>query len=160
MHARIIRVLLLASVALGAFSSGSALVSAAPVASTSRVAAATPRTAVLAIIRPFFQQSAQSAACNALTGRLVACPVTPRLRAAAARELQWERKHTQGGNGNEFCRCQNTPLRVVVSTVNGPYTTASGRFAQVKTVWYWGSRPTSITWATRHVPEGWQVDNQ
>lgn len=157
MYARIIKFLLFGSLILGAFPTTSAI--AAPSSSPARVVAATPRAAVMTLIRPFFNRSAQAAACNGVTGKLAACPITPRLRVALARELQWERQHTRGGNGNVFCRCQNTPKRVVIAAVKAPYTNGSGQFAEVRTVWYWGSGRINISWVTRHVAGGWQIDN-
>jgi len=159
-HARIGQIVILASIILAGVHAGSVAVSAASsAASAPQSVASSPRWAVLRIIRPFYDRSAQNDACNALAGKLAACPITPRLRAALARELQWERAHTRGGNANEFCRCQNTPRKVIISGVKAPFFNASGTFAEVDTIWYWSTKPVNISWMTRRVHGGWQVDN-
>ena len=159
MSVRRAQLLILASLVLAIVSSVPATVTASPLGMRPHVAAATPRDAVQRVIQPFVDRSSPSAGCNALSGKLAACPITPRLRAAVSRELRWEIKHTHGGNGNEFCRCQNPPRRVTISAVKAPYVNASGRFVEVETVWSWGSRPMNLTWITRQVQGRWQVDN-
>jgi hypothetical protein len=153
MTVRILGIALLASLVSMILPSHSVMVSAAPGAAA-QVTAQTPQQAVLRIIRPFYDQSAQHAACNPVTGKLAACPLTSRLRAAVARELQWERTHTKGGNGNVFCRCQNTPRRVVITGI----LRHPGK-PEVTTVWYWGPGPVNINYVTVHVAGGWQIDN-
>lgn len=158
MRVRILQVVLIGSLTMGTLSAGAAA-AAVPSRSTPGTAAVTPRAAVMVLIRPFLARSRQTAACNGVTGNLAACPLTSRLRAALSRELHWERTHTRGGNGNVFCRCQNTPRRMVVTGVKAPYVNAFGLFAEVDTVWYWGSGPVNISWVTRRVAGGWQIDN-
>ena len=153
MHVRIPQLLILGALFTSISYLAPATARASAPGSGVHAAASTPKGAVLRITQPFVNRSAQSAACNAMMGKLVGCPMTQRLRAAVARELQWERAHP-GGNGNEFCRCQNPPRRIVISAVRH-----HGQTADVVTAWYWGARPVKISWVTRHTVAGWLVDN-
>jgi len=155
MYARIVQLLALAALALGVYSLNPLSARAGGPASSNAARAATPAGAVLRVIRPFYDRSAQGALCNAVEGKLAACPLTSRLRNALARELRWERQHTRGGNGNPFCRCQNTPTRVVVSGVLN-----YGATADVSTIWYYG--PTNLlrlSFFVRRLAGGWLVDD-
>lgn len=152
MYARIVQLLILGLLAIGVFG----LAPASAGASSGHEAARTPSQAVLLVTRPFYDRSAQQALCNAVTGKIAACPLTPRLRAALARELQWERAHTRGGNGNAFCRCQNPPTRVDIRGV-----VAQPQSAQVATTWHWGARiAVNLTFVTRRASGGWQIDDE
>ena len=64
---------------------------------------ATPLRAVMALIAPFYNPAAGHNACNALTGRVGTCPVTPRLLYRLEHPLRSKE------NGNLVCRCQNPP---------------------------------------------------
>src|SRR5438128_10856083 len=67
---------------------------------------ATPLRAVVALIAPFYNPAAGHNACNALTGRVGTCPVTPRLLYRLEHPMRFKE------NGNLVCRCQNPPRAV------------------------------------------------
>jgi hypothetical protein len=155
MHPRLSTGFALLVLAMSAMTLNPLTARAAGPLSATAVSAASPRAVVLQVIRPFYERSAQGNQCNAVGLKLAACPVTARVRHAMARELRWERAHTLGGNGNPFCRCQNTPRQVTISSVR-----IAGSTAQVVTVWHWGAgNNVRISWVTRRVGGGWLVDD-
>jgi hypothetical protein len=67
---------------------------------------ATPLRAVVALIAPFDNPAAGHNACNALSGQVRTCPITPRLPYRLEHPIRFK------VNGNLVCRCQNPPRAV------------------------------------------------
>jgi hypothetical protein len=110
---------------------------------------------VQTVIRPFYIRSAQNQACNAVEGKLSACPLTGRLRKSLALELQYEKRHFHGGTGNWFCRCQAAPQSVIILHV-----TPHGATPRVLTSWHWASQIQDLTFVTRRTADGWRIANE
>jgi hypothetical protein len=110
---------------------------------------ATPLRAVLVLVRPFSTPDAAQGACNALTGQVASCPVTPRLRYRLQHPVR------QRENGNLVCRCQNPPRRVrAAQTDRNPFV------AHVDTRWVYGaSLAYTITFVVARQDDGWRVDD-
>jgi hypothetical protein len=117
--------------------------------------AASPRQAVQTVIRPFYQRSAENQACNAVEGKLSACPLTGRLRKSLALELQYEKRHFHGGTGNWFCRCQSAPRQVTINSV-----IRQGVTWRVFTTWHWDGITQKLTFIARHKSDGWRIANE
>jgi hypothetical protein len=123
-----------------------------PAAAAPASGTATPLQAVVTLLRPFYSGMAGNAlACNALSGRVLACPITPRLLYRLEHPMRFKE------NGNLVCRCQNPPLHVSwVQTDN------NGFVAHVKTGWVYaaGARPMyTITFVVARQDDGWRVDD-
>lgn len=106
--------------------------------------ASTPEQAVTTLVEPFYNPAAGSNACNAVTGRFAACPITVRLRARLEGATE---------NGNIVSRSQNPPRRVAIMP-----TKSDAHVAQVATVWDFSSS-YSITFTVVKQEGGWLVDD-
>ena len=118
---------------------------AAPAAVTGT---ATPLQAVITLVRPFITPGPFSGACNALSGRVLACPITARLRYRWQHSLRVE-------NGNLVCRCQNPPR-----AIRWNLTDNNGFVAHVSTRWVYGATNSyTITFVVGREDDGWRVDD-
>lgn len=119
-------------------------VSAAPTAAGED----SPEAAVTMLVTPFYDQSANNAACNAVSGRVEACPVSARL----LKRLQ--NPDTGPGSGNLIGRTQNPPGNVTVAPA-----TMRGEDALVTTTWQSGASAYNIVFLVIHQADGWVVDD-
>lgn len=117
-------------------------------ATRSAAAAPTPVQAVTTLLAPFARPGGSHGACDALTGHVLACPITARLRFRL-------RQYRQGENGNLVCRCQNPPRGIRwVQTGN------NGFVARVDTRWLYGASTSyTITFVVAREDDGWHVDD-
>ena len=107
--------------------------------------ATTPVQAVTILVTPF-SSSQHNKACNALEGKLAACPITQRLR---------QRLQTAKENGNLICRCQNPPRWTRVWLYS-----RSGTTAHVEVMWDYGGTWYPMVFVTVMRHGGWLVDDQ
>jgi hypothetical protein len=116
--------------------------------------AAAPSEAVQTLVQPFVTVGPPQAGCNALTGQVVDCPVTARLRARLQSPIAGVE------TGNLISRSQNPPRAVEVAQVK----LAEGATeAQVNTRWQYGTSQNQaeyiITFVVRKEAGGWLVDD-
>jgi hypothetical protein len=110
---------------------------------------ATPLRAVVALIAPFSNPAAGHNACNALTGRVATCPITPRLLYRLEHPIRFKE------NGNLICRCQNPPR-----AVRWMQTDNNGFLAHVNVHWmYLATNSYTVTFVVAHQDDGWRVDD-
>jgi hypothetical protein len=122
-------------------------VNAAPIRLTTGTA--TPLRAVMALIAPFYNPAAGHNACNALTGRVETCPITPRLLYRLEHPIRFKE------NGNLVCRCQNTPRVVRWAQVDD-----NGFVAHVNVHWmYLAANSYTMTFVVARQDDGWRVDD-
>lgn len=109
--------------------------------------AATPLAAVAALVGPMATPESR-AACQAISGQVAACPITPRLRY----RLQ---HYTRNENGNLVSRGQNPPRAVRYAQRDN-----NGFVARVDTRWAYGaSNAYTITFVVARQDDGWRVDD-
>lgn len=108
----------------------------------------------VAAVRAVDSTSLPRTGCNPITGKLAACPITDHLRAQLKRDLQWQRVHTRGGNGNAFCRCQNPPR-----SANYRLMSKTPTRALVQTVQHYGADTFALTWVVLKGNAGWLVED-
>src|ERR687884_1429007 len=110
---------------------------------------ATPLRAVVALIAPFSNPVAGHNACNALTGRVGTCPITPRLLYRLEHPIRFKE------NGNLVCRCQNPPRAVRWAQVDD-----NGFVAHVNVRWmYLATNSYTMTFVVARQDDGWRVDD-
>lgn len=110
--------------------------------------AATPIQAVATLLAPFAAPGPPRGACDAVTGRVQGCPITPRLR--------YRLEHFQAGeNGNIVGRTQNPPRSLRWAQIGN-----NGFVARVNTRWDYGaSNSYAITFVVARQDDGWRVDD-
>jgi hypothetical protein len=103
----------------------------------------------VALIAPFSNPAAGPNACNALTGRVGTCPITPRLLYRLAHPIRFKE------NGNLVCRCQNPPR-----AVRWMQTDNNGFVAHVNVRWmYLATNSYTVTFVVARQDDGWRVDD-
>ena len=110
---------------------------------------ATPLRAVVALIAPFYNPAAGHNTCNALSGRVGTCPITPRLRYRLEHPIRFKE------HGNLVCRCQNPPR-----AVRWGQTDNNGFVAHVNVRWiYLATNSYTVTFMVARQDDGWRVDD-
>jgi hypothetical protein len=103
----------------------------------------------VALIAPFYNPAAGHNACNALTGRVRTCPITPRLLYRLEHPMRFKE------NGNLVCRCQNPPRAVRWAQVDD-----NGFVAQVNVRWmYLAANSYTMSFVVARQNDGWRVDD-
>jgi hypothetical protein len=103
----------------------------------------------VALIAPLYNPAAGHNACNALTGRVGTCPITPRLLYRLEHPIRFKE------NGNLVCRCQNPPRAVRWAQVDD-----NGFVAHVNVRWmYLAANSYTITFVVARQDDGWRVDD-
>jgi hypothetical protein len=103
----------------------------------------------VALIAPFYNPAAGHNACNALTGRVRTCPITPRLLYRLEHPMRFKE------NGNLVCRCQNAPRAVRWAQVDD-----NGFVAQVNVRWmYLAANSYTMSFVVARQNDGWRVDD-
>lgn len=133
-----------------ALSLAAALLFIVPAASAApaETGAAAPLQAVQTLVNPFATPGPAGGACNAVSGDVQGCPITPRL-------LDRLQHPTPAENGNIVSRSQNPPRGIDYKEIDN-----NGQTAHVNTRWFYGTDTAyNITFVAVKTAVGWQVDD-
>jgi len=132
---------------------GAALLVLAPAAGAAPASQAqgapTAQKAVAVLLDHFASPNSPITQCNAVSGQLAGCPITPRL----LNRLQNPIPNVE--NGNIVSRSQNPPQSLSYKEIDN-----DGKTAHVDSLWQYGAGSTyDITFVAVNTPSGWLVDD-